>query len=59
MVSIPPRNYIIIRNPVQKDESGVPILDKHGTVKVRNGDLEVRFSEDYPQPFPLYPEEKI
>jgi major vault protein len=35
------------------------IIDKHGQVKVKIGDLEVRTAFDYSEPFPLYPGEAL
>jgi len=63
MISIPPRHYLIVDNPVVKkkntDESGkevgIVVLDDHGQVLLRHGDKEVRFEQP---PFPLYDGEK-
>lgn len=35
------------------------ILDEFGQVKVNIGDSEIRTSMDYPNPFPLFPGEKL
>lgn len=59
MVSIPPRHYVSIKNPVQMDEDRHPVYDRYGTVNVRHGEIEIRFSEDYPEPFALYPGESL
>lgn len=67
MYNIPPRNYIIIKNPIVRDADGNPVTDDHGEVKVNFGDYEVRVEADlgiskfknYPDPFPLYPYEEI
>jgi major vault protein len=56
MIMIPPRNYCIIQNPVQRDEKGNTVKDEGGQIKVRHGDEEVRFEQD---PFPLFPGEKL
>jgi len=56
MVKIPPRNYVRISNPIVKDTAGKPVSDKHGNVRLRYGDEEIRFSEEL-EPFPLYPGE--
>jgi len=59
MTMIPPRHYCIIRNPVVRDEAGVPQLDAHGNFRLRHGDEEYRFDNyNGGQPFPLYPGEK-
>jgi major vault protein len=56
MIMVPPRHYCIIQNPVQKDEKGDLVTNKNGLVKLRQGDEEIRFSQD---PFPLFPGEKL
>jgi len=56
MIMIPPRHYCIIANPVLRNGKGEPVLDAHGSVRVRHGDEEVRLSQD---PFALYPGEKL
>jgi len=56
MITIPPRHYCIISNPVQRDEKGKVIADQHGQVKIHHGDEHIRFEEE---PFPLYPGEKL
>jgi major vault protein len=56
MLIIPPRHYCIISNPVIRDESGALVKDKHGQVRLRHGDEEVRLTQP---PFPLYPGETL
>lgn len=68
MIVVLPRHYIVIENPViraenKKEDENVPaflrglVLDEFEQVKLRHGDLEIRFeSED---PFPLFPGEKL
>eukprot|EP00112_Aurelia_sp_Birch-Aquarium-sp1_P020298 Seg52.2 transcript_id=Seg52.2/GoldUCD/mRNA.D3Y31 product="Major vault protein" protein_id=Seg52.2/GoldUCD/D3Y31 len=56
MITIPPRHYCIVENPVLMDKDGKVILDKHGQVKLRHADLDVRLAQD---PFPLYPGEEL
>jgi len=56
MIVVPPRHYCVIVNPVLRDETGQPIADQHGQIRLRYGDREIRFSQD---PFPLYPDEEI
>eukprot|EP00178_Gracilaria_changii_P006613 TRINITY_DN2152_c0_g1_i1.p1 TRINITY_DN2152_c0_g1~~TRINITY_DN2152_c0_g1_i1.p1 ORF type:complete len:865 (+),score=212.30 TRINITY_DN2152_c0_g1_i1:81-2675(+) len=60
MTLIPPRNYVVVGNPVLLDEEGRPVLDKKtGQVQLKQGDEEIRFN-DYPlNPFPLYPGETL
>ena len=54
MITIPPRNYCVIENPVMKDKENKIEFDENGTAKLAFADLEIRFSRD---PFPLYPGE--
>ncbi|HBB30748.1 MAG TPA: colicin uptake protein [Cyanobacteria bacterium UBA8803] len=56
MIVVPPRYYCVVANPVLRDESGQPIADEHGQIKLRYGDLEIRFAQE---PFPLYPDEEL
>jgi len=56
MVVIPPRNYLIIENPVVMTEENEPCKDKHGQVLLRHGEKEVRLQQ---KPFPLFPGEQI
>lgn len=53
-IAVPPRSYCRIRNPSIRDESGEPVVDEYGQVKLRVGDEEIRFEQD---PFPLMPGE--
>jgi major vault protein len=59
MVTIPPRHYCEITEPVIIDKEGNPVKDKHGQVMVRHGEWEIRFNEVCPDPFPLYPREEL
>ena len=54
MVTIPPRMYCIIENPVVRNDDKVVQFDASGQAKLVHCDLEVRFTQD---PFPLYPGE--
>lgn len=56
MIIVPPRYYCVIANPVLRDEENQPISDEHGQVKLRYGDLEIRFTQE---PFSLYPDEQL
>jgi major vault protein len=55
MIMIPPRNYCVIQNPVQRHHGEV-VRDAGGQIKVRHGDEEIRFEQE---PFALYPGEKL
>eukprot|EP00741_Cyanophora_paradoxa_P023322 tig00000254_g22529.t1 len=60
MVTIPPRHYCIISNPIVRDAtSKAPVKDAHGQIKLKNGDQEIRTEKECPDPFPLYPGEKL
>jgi major vault protein len=59
MISIPPRCYVVIANPVILSSDGSVSMDKHGQANIRHGDLEIRFHENYSDPFPLYPREEV
>jgi len=57
MITIPPRYYVVISDPVVRDDEGQPMVDKHGQIKLRHSDQEIRLSDKWPDPFPLYPGE--
>jgi major vault protein len=57
MITIPPRNYCIIENPVQRNAVDKAVLfDENGQAKLAFADSEIRFNQD---PFPLYPGEVL
>ena len=57
MITIPPRHYCVIENPVQKNSSNHNVLfDDNGQAKLAFADLEIRFNQE---PFPLYPGEVL
>ena len=55
-VVLKPYSYAVISDPVVMKD-GEPVKDRHGSVKIRNGEQEIRIDKDYPEPFPLYPGE--
>jgi major vault protein len=59
MVRLAPRHYVIVKDPVIIGEDGSPQKDRYQQVVVRHGEKEVRFYEQYPEPFPLYPRESL
>lgn len=59
MIKIPPRHYVIVSNPVRRDDKNVPILDEFGNAMLRFGDEEVLFEKTIGEPFPLYPGEVL
>lgn len=56
MITVPPRHYCIIENPVVKDKEGKVLFDESGQSKLSHADLEIRLSQE---PFPLYPGEVL
>ncbi len=59
MIIIPPRQYCEIADPVVRNKSGQAVFDKYGQAAIQHGEYEIRFNEQYPDPFPLYPQEKL
>ena len=55
-IVVPPRHYCVVANPVDRDDAGQPVADRHGQIQLRYGDREVRLSQ---VPFPLYPGEVL
>jgi len=56
MVTVPPRHYCIIRNPVLRDHQGQVLHDGLGQVRLEHAEEEVRLQQE---PFPLYPGEEV
>jgi len=59
MITIPPRHYVTIRNPVARDADGNLVIMKiggHEQIKLRHAEEEIRLTQD---PFPLYPGEVL
>ena len=56
MVTIPPRFYCIVRNPVIRGTEGQVLLDQMGQVRLDHAEEEIRLRQD---PFPLYPGEEL
>ena len=56
MVTIPPRFYCIVRNPVIRGTEGQVLLDQMGQVRLDHAEEEIRLQQD---PFPLYPGEEL
>ncbi|KAL2766240.1 major vault protein isoform 3, partial [Daubentonia madagascariensis] len=56
MVTVPPRHYCTVANPVCRDAQDSVLLDVTGQVRLRHADLEIRLAQD---PFPLYPGEVL
>jgi major vault protein len=56
MITVPPRHYCIIENPVIRSKEGEVISDEHGSAKLAHADQEIRLARE---PFPLYPGETL
>ncbi|XP_061829879.2 major vault protein isoform X1 [Nerophis lumbriciformis] len=56
MITVPPRHFCVILNPVACGDGGLVLFDGAGQAKLRHADLEIRLCRD---PFPLYPGEEI
>ncbi|XP_059548303.1 major vault protein [Myotis daubentonii] len=56
MVTVPPRHYCTVANPVSRDAQGSVLFNVTGQVRLRHADLEIRLAQD---PFPLYPGEVL
>lgn len=56
MITVPPRHYCIIENPVLVDKAGVVQFDPNGQAKLSHADQEIRI---FQEPFPLYPGELL
>jgi major vault protein len=59
MVTPSKRSYSKVANPVVRDESGTPIVDQYGQVKLKHGEVEYRFFKDFSEAYALYPGEKL
>jgi len=56
MITIPPRHYCIVENPVLVDNDNKVVYDDNGQAKLKHADLDIRLAQD---PFPLYPGEVL
>jgi len=56
MITVPPRHYCIIENPVLRDADGKIVFDKVGQAKLLHADQDIRLVQD---PFPLFPGETL
>ena len=59
MITIPPRCYVQVLDPVKRDANGEVLKDEHGAVVLQYGEVEIRLHNDYKEPFPLYPGESL
>ena len=58
MVIIPNLHYVIISNPVMREKDGT-VICKGGNPRYRFQNYEIRTRDQFPNPFPLYPNEKL
>ncbi len=56
MIVVPPHHYCVVANPVICESDGTPQRDAYGQVRLRHGDMDMRFAQE---PFPLYPGEHL
>ncbi|NXX97715.1 MVP protein, partial [Centropus bengalensis] len=56
MVTVPPRHFCAVRNPVARGAAGAALLDGAGQARLRHADLEIRLAQE---PFPLFPGEEL
>lgn len=56
MITIPPRHYCIVENPVLRDKDDRVVVDGNGQIKLAHADQDIRLAQD---PFPLYPGEVL
>ena len=56
MVTVPPRHYCLVLNPVMRGQDGQVLLDNVGQVRLQHAEEEIRLQQD---PFPLYPGEEL
>jgi len=56
MITIPPRHYCVIENPVVCGEDNKVQFDENGQAKLKHADLDIRLAQE---PFPLYPGEVL
>ena len=56
MITVPPRHYCVIENPVVVNKDNEVVLDRSGQVKLLHADQDIRLTQE---PFPLYPGEVL
>src|SRR3989338_3616570 len=56
MLMIPPRQYVVIENPVVRNAQRQPTRDKNGNYQLLQSETEIRLTQE---PFPLYPGERV
>lgn len=56
MITVPPRHYCVVLNPVLRDENLQVLRDDLGQARLQHAEDEVRLQQE---PFPLYPGEEL
>lgn len=56
MITVPPRHYCVVLNPVLRDADKHVLIDNLGQVRLQHAEDEVRLQQE---PFPLYPGEEL
>ena len=56
MITVPPRHYCVVLNPVLRDENLQVLLDNLGQARLQHAEDEIRLQQE---PFPLYPGEEL
>jgi len=59
MVMLKPNHYLRVINPVSKLEGEVVMEGSSRQVRLRYGEEEIRTYDEYSDPFPLYPGERV
>jgi major vault protein len=59
MIIIPNLHYVQIKDPIEREKDGQIAYDKFKLPKYRWGVIETRTRNNFPEPFALYPEEKL
>ena len=55
MISLPPKTYCKIQNPILRDKKKQPVKNLYGEIEIQRGEIEYRTADDYADPFPLFP----
>ncbi|CAD8101422.1 unnamed protein product [Paramecium sonneborni] len=59
MISLAPKTYCKIGNPILRDKKNQPVKNAYGEVEIQRGEIEYRTADDFSDPFPLFPGEKL
>lgn len=56
MITVPPRHFCIIENPVVRNKDNEIVLDASGQARLSHADQDIRIAQE---PFPLWPGEVL